>query len=330
MIVFITAQLDLDPRFIDACLAARDHDENLPLYPISTTETPVSPSKATRLTDNYPNAYSDFYGFSTACVYKSGPDWPAREGPQDPWRGVVCEPRPVHGHAAIQPTWVSIGTRICDELESAGVTWTCVNPLAYANAGEPAPFCPLIICVGVNPGSLLYEAAVAAAAIVKTILTDAGFPDIEVAFVESVVTRLVAGPKRLSFNPLSVTVPGLLKPFTPALGLSIAPRKYPHYEGTAGLYFRLSKDHDRVAVLTCAHVARPPAVYPNTGMAYGLNEGSQPREEMEIVVLGVFGYDNAVKAMFATIRDRLRAIDLWNDALRQIGAPRRGREGERG
>lgn len=335
--VFIPPQLNLDPRFIDVCLATQKHDENL--SPLSTTETLVSPtpfsfgqlslsgdienmagedvvSKATRLTEKYPNAYSDFYGSGTPCIYKSDPDWPVRKGPLA--QGIVREPRPVHGHT-IQPTWVSIGTRIWDELESAGIMWTSVNPLAYANAGEPKSFCPLIMCVGVNPGSLLYEAAVAAAAIVKNILTDAGFPDIEVAFIESVVTRFT-GPKLLSFNPLVDRVPDLRKPFTPALGLSIAPRKYPYYEGTAALYFRLSKDDDRVVVLTCAHVARPPPVYRNTGMTH--QKDSQRREE--IVALGTMGYDNAVRAMMATIGDRLQSIDAWNNVLRGLGDPVEG------
>ena len=96
-------------------------------------------SKATCLTEKYPNAYSDFYGSGTPCVYKSGPGWPIRKGPLA--QGIVREHRPVHGRA-IQPIWVSIGMRICDELESIGIMWTSVNPLAYANAGEPKPFCP--------------------------------------------------------------------------------------------------------------------------------------------------------------------------------------------
>ncbi|KAH9947295.1 hypothetical protein B0H21DRAFT_778635 [Amylocystis lapponica] len=272
-------------------------------------------SRATRLTEKYPNAYSDFYGSGTPCVYKSGPDWPVRRGPLA--QRNLREPRPVHGHA-IQHTWVSIGTRICDELESVGIMWTSVNPLAYANAGEPKPFCPLIIRVGVNPGSLLYETAVAAAAVVKNILVDAGFPDIEVAFIESVATRFkvafiesvatrFTGPKLLSFNPLVDTVPDLRKPFTPVLG-------------TAALYFRLSKDDDRVVVLTCAHVARPPPVYHNTGMTH--KKGRQRPEE--IVVLGTMGYDNTVTAMMATIGDRLQSIDAWNNVLRRLGDPVEG------
>lgn len=72
------------------------------------------------------------------------------------------------------------------------------------------------------------------------------------AFVESVVTRAVAaGPKLPSFDPLLDDVPDLRKPFTSVLGLSIAPLKCPHFEGTA------AKDDKRTAILTCAHVARP-------------------------------------------------------------------------
>ncbi|KAH9039473.1 hypothetical protein EDB83DRAFT_2507660 [Lactarius deliciosus] len=256
---------------------------------------------ATRLTDKYPYAYSDFYPSRTPCVFKSGPDWPAR---------------PVYGHA-IGPNWLSIGTRIYEYLDSISVEWTFINPLAYANAGEAKPFCSLILSIGVKPYSLLYEAAVAATTVVKEILAEAGFPDIEVAFVESVVTRsLATGPKLLSFDPILNNVPNLRKPFTTALGLSIAPLDYPHFEGTAALYFRLSKDDKRTAILTCAHVARPRPVYGNTGMTGG-NTGRQPREEF--VALGNMGYTNAVKAMMRTIGDLLRSIESWNDTLVRLG-----------
>ncbi|KAH9030832.1 hypothetical protein EDB83DRAFT_2229632, partial [Lactarius deliciosus] len=88
---------------------------------------------ATRLTDKYPYAYSDFYPSRTPCVFKSGPDWPVRKGPMGQAEGVECEARPVYGHA-IGPNWLSIGTRIYEYLDSISVEWTFINPLAYANA----------------------------------------------------------------------------------------------------------------------------------------------------------------------------------------------------
>ncbi|KAJ7781877.1 hypothetical protein DFH07DRAFT_949569 [Mycena maculata] len=269
--------LNLDEEFVAACLAIQPTGK---LSPVSLTDTLV------RLTDKYPNAYSDFYPSATPCIFKSGPDWPVRKGPQA--QGIEREARPVYGHA-IGSTWRSIGESIHQCLDSMSVRWTFINPLAYANAGEAKPFSPLILSVGVKPHSLLYDAAVVATTVVKKILAGAGFPDIEVAFVES--------------------------PFTATLGLSIAPLRYPHFEGTGALFFRLSKQDNRTAILTCAHVARPPPVYPNTGMTR--TNASQPREE--VIALGSMGYNNAVKAMMSTIRDLLLSINVWNDVLGRLG-----------
>ena len=269
-----------------------------------------------RLTDKYLNAYSDFYPSRTPCILKSGPEWPIRKGPSQA-QGIEREARPVYGHA-IGPTWRSIGKEIYQHLDSMSLNWTSINPLAYADAGEVKPFCSLILSIGVKPYSLLYDAAIAAATTVKKILATAGFPNIEVAFVESVVTRSVtAGPKLLSFDPLFDEVPDLRKPFTTTLGLSIAPLRHPRFEGTGALFFRFSEDDNRTAMLTCAHVARPPPVYPNTGMTR--RNTSQSREE--VIALGNMGYNNAVNAMMNTIRDLLLSIDAWNNALGRLGDP---------
>src|ERR1700722_7382534 len=246
-----------------------------PTFHTTTITDDVVISTATRLTDKYPRAYSDFYGSGTPCVYKTGPEWSVRKGPEA--QGIYREARPVYGHP-IGSVWVSISKLMGCDLKSIGVQWTSINPLAYINAGEAKPFCPLLISVGVKPYSLAYDDAVAAAAVVKNILDKAGFGEIEVAFVESVVTRSGAvGPKLLSFNPLLDDVPNLRKPFTPTLRLPIPALKYPYYEGTAALYFRLRK-YGPVAVLTCAHVARPPPVYHNTGMTR--TKSNQPLEEI--------------------------------------------------
>ncbi|KAI9778209.1 MAG: hypothetical protein M1839_008326 [Geoglossum umbratile] len=284
--------------------------------------TSINELSMTRLTDNYPNAYHDFYGSGTPCVYKSGPDWQTPKGNQA--QRTIREARPVYRHA-IGSTWLSIGKRIHQGLDSIDVKWTSINPLAYADVGTAEPFCSLILSIGVKPHSLLYDSAVAAAAVVKEILAEAGFPTIEVAFVESVVTRsIAAGPKLLSFNPLLDPVPDLQKPFTAALGLPIAPLKYPHFEGTAALYFRLDKDNRRIAILTCAHVARPTPIYANTGMTRK-NE-RRPREE--IIALGNTGYINAVKAMIDTTGNLIHSIEIWNKVLAKLGKPVEGENSE--
>lgn len=331
---FTDDDLKIDKEFLEACLSIPKRERNEgPIYSIPTsasvtdlslkrlslTESGEGMSRAdlsrnpARLTDKYPNAYSDFYGSGTPCVYKTSPKWPVREGPEA--KGIVREARPVYRHP-IGPIWLDIGQRIIHALDSGNIKWTSINPLAYANAGEARPFCPFILSIGVVPRSLLYGNAVRAANVVKSILSGRGFSKIEVAFVESISTRSVTmGPKLLPFDPLRDDVPELRKPFTPALGLAISPLKHVEHQGTGALYFRLP---DRsVALLTCAHVARPISAFPNTGMSYSNN--SQPREE--IVALGNKSYNNATHDIMERIGNGRRSIQAWENMLHSLGEP---------
>jgi len=271
-------------------------------------------SNSSRLTDRYPAAYKDFFGLPSGapCIYKSGPAWPERKGPQA--QRYIREVRPVYGHP-IADSWFKIGTDIYKSLDSRGVKWTSIDPVTFANAGEKTPFCRLLMWIGVKHKTLSFDDAVAATDAIKGILSLAGFPEIEVAFRESEVTHSVGGPKLLPFNPLFDPIPEFRKPFTATLGLSIAPLKTPHHEGTGALYFRLSKDDDRVVLLTAAHVARPPPAYANTGMSR--KRASQPREE--IVALGNMGYQNATNAMMATIGDLARSVAVWKSVITRLG-----------
>jgi hypothetical protein len=158
-------------------------------------------SDASRLTNGYPAAYKDFYGLpsSPPCVYKSGPAWRERTGPNS--HRIIREARSVYNHP-IANQWRAIGTRIYQFLDTQSIKWTLIDPVAFAKEGEVKPFCPLLLWIGVYPESLLCTAAVAAAEAIKEILAQVGFPKIEVAFRESVVARSAAlGPKLLSFNP---------------------------------------------------------------------------------------------------------------------------------
>ncbi|KAI6145484.1 hypothetical protein BKA82DRAFT_129538 [Pisolithus tinctorius] len=274
----------------------------------------VKTNDASRLTSSYPAAYKDFYGLPSLppCIYKSGPAWRERTGPEA-YR-ITREARPVYDHP-IADQWHAIGTSIYQFLDSKGVKWTSIDPVGFAEEGEVEPFCPLLMWIGVHPKSLVYDAAVAAAEAIKKILTQAGFTGIEVAFRESVVTRSVAtGPKLFPFNPLRDPVPELLKPFTPTLGFSIAPLKTPYYEGTGALYLRVGNADKRTVLLTAAHVARPSPTFADTSVSRMHN--SQVAEE--IVALGDVGYSNAVTDMLSAIGDLSRSIDVWNDNIARL------------
>ena len=114
-------------------------------------------------------------------------------------------------------------------------------------------------------------------------------------------------------------IPGLRKPFTPTLGLAIAPYKLPYYEGTGGLYLRLNTDQSdkRTVLLTCAHVAHPPPLFDNK--EYTRKPDSQPRED--IILLGGGSFDDSVKDIMKFIGYQSRAIASWETPLRRIPEP---------
>ncbi|KAL0952105.1 hypothetical protein HGRIS_008736 [Hohenbuehelia grisea] len=270
---------------------------------------------AARLTRLYPQAVTDFYGSGELCVYKTGDPWPVAQGPES--QNIIRAARPIYDHP-IAPKWLETAWNIVSVLDSLQVNLNTVNPLAYANAGEAALICGFVITVGVFPGSLAFDAAVAAAGAVKSILERVGFPEIQVAFVESIYYRYGAGPKLMAFNPNIEMegLPGLRKHFTPTLSPAIAPLKTPHFEGSGGLYFRLSSDKDdkRVVLLTCAHVSHPPPAFENK--VYTRKKESQPRED--VILLGSGAFDNAVQSIMGFIGDQTVSITTWEFSLARL------------
>ena len=321
--------LDLNHDFFVNCvaIAAKQVGNQSPL---STTTTLGSPTPSafskldldedvqdtaapqSRLSDSYPAAFTDFYGLPSnpPCIFKTGDAWPVRTGPQA--QRILREARPVCDHP-MQDRWLDIGKLIYEHLDSHNVEWSSIDPVRFAEAGKKE-VSALYLWIGVLPGTLAFEAAKAAAEGCKKILAREGFPDIELAFRESVVTQSV-GPKLLSFDPSSDRVPELRSPFTPALGIHIAPSKTPHYEGSGAIYLRESSQSDRVFLLTACHVARPPPVHRNRPLSR--KHSSQAREE--IVILGTSAYADAIDRMMGTIGHELLSIKTWNEALERFG-----------
>ncbi|WVN86101.1 uncharacterized protein L203_101260 [Cryptococcus depauperatus CBS 7841] len=214
----------------------------------------------------------------------------------------------------MQAVWCELGERVWVLLDDHKVRWTSIDVVAFAEAGKRTFSLPLI-WIGVEPGSLAYELANTAAEAVHFLLTEAGFR-------ESVITRSVDGPKMLSVGPFNNFAREYGKHFTPALGLSIAPLKTPHFEGTGALYLRESKDSKRVFLLICAHVARPPPVNDNKGLARKTK--SQPREK--VIVHGRLGYASVCTSMIRAIGNLDNSIRVWQAVLRPLGEPEEGED----
>jgi hypothetical protein len=325
--------LQIDPAFEQLCLnfqyetsptmPPRGTSEGEPLSPSSTpfsekgslptgklfagkTSVVRTESDKDRLTKNYPNAWKDFYPSKAGCVYKSGPAWEVREGPEE--QGIRREPRTVC-RPDIVPVWSATLKKIISCLDDLGVDQTCINPFAWANEGDKKPFCPLLLTVGVRPESLAYQLAVSAAEAVKMILASIDLAEVEVAFQELEVSRHAGGLPPLSLNPVADNVPEYRKAFSTCLGVPIAPLSTPFLEGTGGLYLKINDD---IVLLTCAHVVRPPPVFhTNSGMQRVSN--SQAKEY--IVALGAGGYSRAVDGMMMQIAKYTRDISTFNTQL---------------
>ncbi|KAI6143785.1 hypothetical protein BKA82DRAFT_1005565 [Pisolithus tinctorius] len=265
------------------------------------------------LTDPYHGAFTDFYGLPSnpRSIIKTGVPWFVRP-PPEAWR-ILREARPVCDHP-MQDRWLEIGQFIYEHLDSCGVKWTSIDPVRFAEA-ETEDVSGLYVWIGVMPGTLAFEAAKRAAKGCKSILAREGFPDVEVAFRESVVTRSV-GPKLLSFDPYCVDpVPELRSPFTPMLGIPIAPLKTPCFEGTGAVYLRESRESDRVFLLTVAHIACPPPIHSE----HLLSRKRSSRAREKIVVLGDSAYTDAIDHMLGTIGRGLVSIEMCNDHIEKFG-----------
>ncbi|KAM5531763.1 hypothetical protein V8D89_014533, partial [Ganoderma adspersum] len=242
-----------------------------------------------RLTDNYPPAYTDFFGY-----YLGGAGGPRGQP-------FIREVRPIYDAEKVDD-WRSVGEALWKYIDTLYIEWTFINPLAYANAGEATSFCSFVVIIGVKPYTVSFDRAVEVATVAEKMLHGAGFAEAEVAIVERERTPSVArGPQMLSFDPLLDNVPELRKLFTPTLGLPIAPLKFPPYAGTGSLFFRLGGDDERVALLT-----------------------SSPREE--IISPGSGTFDNALKALRVDIGSQLRSITAWDAVLVRLGEPTPGQD----
>ena len=262
----------------------------------------------------YPGTFSDFYGLPShpISVYRTGDEWRVQR--PESWGVPPREARPVCNHP-IRDVWRTLGEKVYKFLDSLEVQWSTIDPVRFAEEGEEAG--PLYLWVGVNLRSLSLEAAKAAAVGCKEIIAAAQFPDVEIAFRESVFTRS-AGPKLLdhacSIHP-TTDIRDIRSPFTGALGVQIASGNTPQFEGTGALYLCEGGQSDRVFLLTARHVLLPPRLHDNE--AYEHKGTSQPRHE--VLILGSEAYQDALKDIKAKIRLEGSSADLYERQLAALG-----------
>ncbi|KAG9080556.1 hypothetical protein FRC06_006441 [Ceratobasidium sp. 370] len=176
-------------------------------------------------------AHNDFWGLPSnpLSIYHTGLAWPLPTGPQA--QHIPKEARPVCTHAIV-PVWHQLGERIYKYLDSHELKWTTIDPVCFAKAGEEPG--PLFLWVGIMPGTLSQDDAEDAALHCKEILLEYNITNIKIVFHKSIFTQF-ATPQLLNHVPSVDPIADICSPFTPALGLQIAPRAFPYFEGTGCL-----------------------------------------------------------------------------------------------
>jgi hypothetical protein len=130
----------------------------------------------------------------------------------------------------------TVGPAMVGYLDSKGVKWTSLDSVRMGYAGESSP--PVIVWMGVVPGSLSAEEGVEVATHCKSILS-AHDIDVHVEIRESMVIRS-AGHKMYKPVPTSNPTARAREPFSTALGLPICAEVTPSIEGTGGFFISYS------------------------------------------------------------------------------------------
>ena len=165
---------------------------------------------------------------------------------------VPKESSPIGFHPLLDCWEVTIGPAMIVFLDSKGVKWTSLDPLRMGYAGQSSP--PVIIWMGVEPGSLSATDGINIAIGCREILSAHGINDVHIEIRESEVIRSANMYRPASlFNPTAE----VREPLSTALGLPISPGAKRTIQGTGGLFF---SDY----LLTARHVVLPLSAGPNT------------------------------------------------------------------
>ncbi|KAF7782999.1 hypothetical protein Agabi119p4_2375 [Agaricus bisporus var. burnettii] len=208
------------------------------------------------------------------------------------------------------------------------VNWSTIDPVRFAEKKESEGESPIYLWIGVLPGSLSFGRAQDAAVGCQKILRTAGFPDIEVSLRESFFFKS-KGPRLFKDDgDVLDIINGMVdirNPFTPSLGVQIAPGDESSHEGTGALYFRESEASGRILLLTTRHVALPPS-RPSSRLYSRKDPGSGQRNN--IIILSDKAYKKAADTMLETLEAQQSRIRRSESFVKSFGEPTEGESPE--
>ncbi|KAF7327803.1 hypothetical protein MKEN_00360100 [Mycena kentingensis (nom. inval.)] len=213
--------------------------------------------------------------------------------------------RPVGPHP-LDKIWEDTLAAAIVKYLSAQVDWTSVDPARIGY--EDSDVFPVILWVGVRPGSVSPEKGLEVVHGCKDILAEHGIHDVDVEMRESAVVlqgRLF--PPADLFDSLA----RFKEPFSTTLGLSIARADTPHYEGTGGFYFIDSQRPGQLFLTTVRHLV----FHPDTTENERYEAQSDDSEKLIDVIL--FG-DAALKRAMDDIKGDKKNSEMELKSLKKM------------
>ncbi|KAH9044292.1 hypothetical protein EDB85DRAFT_2284617 [Lactarius pseudohatsudake] len=322
---------DIPQEFLDACADFRRDmtDVSWPSSAITTfsdfglikeDSADDRPLARAECSDSEYEAKTFYYGLPSnpVLVFQTGTPWKKPTGPEA--YSVPKEVRPVFDDQ-IATVWDEMGTQVFEYLDSVEVTWTTIDVVRFAEAEEDPG--PVVLWIGVKPGSLSREDAQVAAVGCETILDKFKITGAEVAF------RSHSSPGwpalSSSITPTTLTQPPGFVVFSPPHSVCRSlpkPRRTPRAPGA--IYLSVGRDSEKVYVLTARHAVFPPNAVPNElydRMVRKRLPGSwisQPRRE--VILPGPQAFQSVLKSTMVKIRGDMIMVDLHNrelDTLRE-------------
>lgn len=248
-----------------------------------------------------------YYGIYSrpALVARSSYDlWVAPTGAEAYMVPKECKPA---GISSLNNVWEdTLGRAMGEYLQDMGVQVTSLDPIRIGKAGDESP--PLIIWVGVIPGSLAPDAGIKAAIQCKAMLEKNSFNDIHVEIRESQINRSAK-----MYRPVSTSDPTAKarEPFSTSLGIPICAETTPNIEGTAAFFFSAPRFPGKLFLLTARHVLFHPDEDRNELYVYH-GTGDKKRA---VLLLGEEGFETRKKRIETQIRGKQYIIDHLQERL---------------
>lgn len=311
----VSSSLVISPEFVISCIAyARAHTQST-AYPASSAGSDLSylgnssddaassaPSDLPPYFVSKEEAMFYYAGISPTppkLVYRTGSD--ARPFVMPKGLEAYCQlkqARGIFGHALNNVWKTSVGPKVCELLTTLNVAWTTIDGVRFlADKGEgESTLGPVVIWIGVRPGSLKGEDAYSAAHDILNLLHGVDIHDVEVEFRESLYHHYTGPVLLKSVSDLNNTV-DVCGPLTTALGMSISAADRPTAQGTMTVFFAEGGKSNKMLGLTCHHVVLK--VDADNNEDYTLRSAGAHRKNVQI--LGT----RAFNALLDSIRLRI-------------------------